>query len=449
MTALRKSVPFKMEGKEDIKQRIRDLIGQYFSIKNDTFIPGENFIQYAGAKFDHNEINSAVEVLLDGWFGLNQNGKKFESIFPDYLGKTKGVIVNSGSSANLIAISALKSSNFPDKLQDDDEVITCASSFPTTVNPIITNKLTPVFIDAVMGNYNIDVDLLEEAVSPKTRAIFFAHTLGNPVDMNTVTEFAKKYNLIIIEDCCDALGSRFDGKKIGSFGRMSTSSFYPAHHMTIGEGGFVSVDDDNDLMILQALRDWGRACFCSGKNSLLKDGACGKRFSKWLDDLDVIVDHKYVYSEIGYNLKPLELQAAIGLEQLNKLPDFEAKRKENFNTLYSFFAQYEKYFYLPESHLLSDPCWFSFPLTVKNSAPFSRADIVNYLEKEKIQTRNLFAGNLLRHPAYKNIKCRVVGNTTVSDMILTNTFFLGVYPGLTQEMMDYIISSSRSFLCKY
>jgi CDP-6-deoxy-D-xylo-4-hexulose-3-dehydrase len=446
---LAKNTMLHMDGKEETKQKIKELVCQYFHLKDEIFIPGKDFIQYAGAKFDHNEINSAIEVLLDGWFGLNQKGKEFESVFPSYLGKAKGVLVNSGSSANLIAISALKSDKFSEKLQDDDEIITCASSFPTTVNPIIMNKLTPVFVDAVMGNYNINVDMLEKAISPKTRAICFAHTLGNPVDMEIVTQIAEKYNLIVIEDCCDALGSSFDGKKIGSFGRMATSSFYPAHHITIGEGGFVSVNDDNDLMILQALRDWGRSCFCSGKNSQLKDGQCGKRFSKWLDGLDVIVDHKYVYSEIGYNLKPLELQAAIGIEQLNRLPDFENRRKKNFTTLYSFFAEYEEYFYLPEAHPLSDPCWFSFPLTVKNSAPFSRSEIVNYMEKRKIQTRNLFAGNLLRHPAYKNIKCRVVGDTNVSDMILTNTFFLGVYPGITQEMMDYIISSLKSFLCKY
>ena len=371
--------------KTKILHKINKLIEEYFKEKkNDSFKPGKDFIQYAGGVFDDKEIKAIINSVIDGWFGLNTQGKFFEKKFPEHLGKTSGILVNSGSSANLVAISALCSKQFSDQLKPGDEVITCTSSFPTTVNPILNNRLVPVFVDAQIGNYNIDVNKLEDAVlSPKTRALFFAHTLGNPVDMNIVQDFVKKHNLILIEDCCDALGSTFDNKKLGSFGRMATSSFYPAHHMTLGEGGFLSVDSHDDLKIIQAIRDWGRACFCSGKDSLLKNGVCNNRFSKRLDGIDEIIDHKYVYSEIGYNLKPLELQAAMGIVQLDRLPFFKKRRKENFKKLYSFYSNYEDFFILPESHQLADPCWFAFPLTVKKDAPFSRIDLESFLKKYK------------------------------------------------------------------
>ncbi len=438
-----------LTSKQEIATKIKELVGQYFSVKEETFIPGDSYVQYAGAVYDENEIRSAIDVLLKGWFGLSVKGKKFEAEFPKYFGKTRGVLVNSGSSANLLAVSALRSKNFSEPLQPGDEVISCAVSFPTTINPIINNHLVPVFVDNEIGTYNIDVNLLEKALSPKTKAIFFAHTLGNPANMEVIQQFVKQHNLILLEDCCDALGASFDGQPLGSFGRMATSSFYPAHHMTMGEGGFVSVNSKEDFLILQSLRDWGRACYCSGAASLTKNGVCNNRFAKWLDDIDVIVDHKYVYSEIGYNLKPLELQAAIGLEQLNKLPYFEKQRRENFAVLYNFFANYEEFFVLPRSYKLADPCWFSFPLTINEDAPFTRAEIVNFLEDHRIQTRNLFAGNLLRHPAYKGINCRVVGSTEVADLILTNTFMIGVYPGITEEMRDFILKTCKKFLDRY
>lgn len=435
-----------LSSKKTIAAEIKKLIGDYISIKEEPFVPGKSYVQYAGAVYDEKEINSAVDILLKGWFGLSVKGKLFESEFPKYFGKSKGILVNSGSSANLLAVSALRSNNFAEPLRPGDEVISCLVSFPTTINPILTNGLVPVFVDNELGTYNIDVNMLEKALSPKTRAVFFAHTLGNPANMEVVQQFVQKHNLILLEDCCDALGASFDGKALGSFGRMATSSFYPAHHMTMGEGGFVSVNSEQDFLILQSLRDWGRACYCSGAASLAKNGVCNNRFAKWLDDCDVVVDHKYVYSEIGYNLKPLELQAAMGLEQLEKLPYFESKRRENFDALYAFFSNYEEFFELPRSYKQADPCWFSFPITIKKNAPFTRAEIVNFLEDHRIQTRNLFAGNLLRHPAYRGINCRVVGSTDIADLILTNTFMIGVFPGITEEMRDFTLNTCKQFL---
>ena len=410
------------------------------------FSPGKDFIQYSGAVFDQKEINAALDILLDGWFGIDKKAVDFEKKIAEYFGVSHGVVVNSGSSANLIAVSALKSLKMDNPLKDGDEIITPFAGFPTTVNPIIQNGLIPVFVDVELGSYNIDISKIEAAISPRTRAIVVVHTLGNPVDMKAVMEIARRNQLYVIEDCCDALGSEIHGQKVGSFGDIATCSFYPAHHITMGEGGIAVTSDKNLSIVMRSLREWGKACYCYGKGSVnMKDGFCNKRFSKWLPDLDEIVDHKYVYSEIGYNLKPLELQCAMGLEQLKKLQDFIDKRNRNFQRLYEFFKNFETFFILPSWHETAEPSWFGFPLTIRHDAPFNRFDIINYMEDNKIQTRNLFAGNILFHPAYKKINCRKYGSSINSDIVTTNTFFLGVYPAIDKNRMDYILEKLSSF----
>ena len=410
--------------RNNVKEKILTLIEESWNdlFPEKDFEGGKDLVQYAGSTIDSKEITSAVDVLLDGWFGLSKKAKAFESKLAEYIGMKDCIVVNSGSSANLLAISALKSFNIPNRLQDGDEIITPVCGFPTTISPIIQNNLIPVFVDVELGSYNIDVTKIEAAISSKTRAIFVVHTLGNPVDMQKVMEIAKRHNLFVIEDCCDALGTEIHGEKVGSFGDISTCSFYPAHHITLGEGGAVLASDRSISKVIRSMRDWGRDCFCAGEKSLDKNGACGKRFAKWLPDLDVIVDHKYVYSEIGYNLKPLELQCAIGLQQLKKLPNFIIKRNKNFKRYYDFFTDVEEFFILPKWHKEAFPSWFGFPLTVKSNAPFSRFDLVNYLEEKKIQTRNLFAGNILYHPGYKEITYRKEGNFVNADIVSTNTF---------------------------
>ena len=437
--------------KEQVMSKIQKIIendwDKLFPIQE--FHAGKDFIQYSGSVFNANEINVAVNVLLGGWFGLGKIAVDFEQKLSKYIGTKNSIVVNSGSSANLLAVSSLKSLKIKNRLKNGDEIITAVSGFPTTINPILQNNLVPVFIDVKLGSYNIDINTIENAISNKTRAIFIVHTLGNPVNMKPIMEIAKKYKLFVLEDCCDALGSEIFNKKVGSFGDISTFSFYPAHHITMGEGGAVLTSNNTIAKIVRSLRDWGRDCYCSGESSLNMNGACGKRFDKWLPDLDEIIDHKYVYSEIGYNLKPLELQCAIGVQQLNKLSDFIQARNHNFNKYNNFFKNYERYFILPKWHEESVPSWFAFPISVKKDAPFKRFDLINYLEEHKIQTRNLFAGNILLHPAYKNIVYRQISNFNNSNFVTTNTFFLGVYPGINDIRMAYILMVLRKFLSKY
>jgi CDP-6-deoxy-D-xylo-4-hexulose-3-dehydrase len=430
----------------EVRARIAALVAQYFALPGAPFVPGKTVVPYAGAVFDEREIVPMVDAILRGWFGLSSKGHLFERTFPERLGKTHGVVVNSGSSANLLAISALTSSRNARPLRRGDEIVTCALGFPTTVNPIVQNGLVPVFVDAEAGTYNIDVRRVEEAVSPRTRAIAFAHTLGNPANVEAIGALAKAHELFVIEDCCDAVGSRFDGRPVGSFGTLATASFYPAHHMTMGEGGFVATDSDTLAVVLRAMRDWGRDCHCIGQATMLQHGSCGTRFACWLGDEIGPVDHKYVYSEVGYNLKPLELQCAMGLAQIERLDGFCARRRANFDTLYRFFAEYEDYFELPVWLGRAEPSWFAFPLTVKDDAPFTRAEIVAYLEDRHVRTRGIFAGNLLRHPAYGAIERRVVGELSVADRVLERSFLLGVYPGITEEMMSYVLDACRAFL---
>ena len=412
------------------------------------FIPGKTRIQYAGAIFDEKEVISMLSTILDGWFGLGNKAREFESAFSNYLGVSRTVLTNSGSSANLLAITALASDKFDGHLKKGDEVITSAATFPTTLNPIIQNNLKPVFLDVKLGSYNINPDNLSNARSDRTKLIFLPHAFGIPNEMNKIMEFAEDHNIYIVEDNCDALGSTYDGKKTGSFGILSTCSFYPAHHMTMGEGGAVSIKSDNIVLyrIVKSLRDWGRACYCE-HDEMAPDGACGKRFEFKIGGTPY--DHRYVYSHMGYNLKPLELQAAMVVEQLKKLPYFIKRRKENFKILYNEFKRYEEYFILPQAPSQADPSWFCFPLTIRDGVLFKRKDIISFLEKNKIQTRLFFAGNITKQPAYKNIECRIVGKLDNSDKIMRDSFFIGVYPGIDKEMIEYIIDKIEEFMRKY
>ncbi len=431
---------------QEASQAIRRILEECGVGKAHAFVPGETTVQYAGNVFGPEETQAAMDVLLRGWLGLSECGLRLEQELSAWLGQPGGVLANSGSSANLLCISALLSPRFRRPLKPGDEVITHCAGFPTTVNPIIQRGLVPVFVDVEIGSYNLMLERLERCVTPKTRAVSFAHTLGNPVDMEFLTDFCTQHDLVLLEDCCDALGGTFNRKRVGSFGEFSTLSMYPSHHITIGEGGFAAAATEENREILRSLRDWGRACWCGGENSLLAHGTCGNRFSKWLDGMDVVVDHKYIYSEIGFNLRPIELQAAIGLEQVKRLDGFIAQRRKNFKRYYDFFKQYEDLFHLPVWDARANPSWFAFPLTIKKTSPFSKPELVQYLESKKVQTRDLFAGNLLRHSAYRNVPHRVVGDLNNSDLLITNTFFIGVYPGLTDAMIEYVCQVVREFM---
>jgi len=434
------------EGK--IRKQIHKKLIEFHKLKQkkDKFIPGKTRVQYSGSIYDHKEVIAMVDSILDGWFGLGLKGRKFEEEFSRFLGVKNAVLTNSGSSASLISVSALMSSQFKDRIKKGDEVITTAVTFPTTFNPIIQNNLKPVLLDVNLKTYNMNYDNLKNALSKKTRLILIPHTLGNPNDMNIIMDFAEDHELYVIEDNCDALGSEFNGKKTGSFGIMSTCSFYPAHHMTMGEGGIVALNDEKLVRIIRSLRDWGRACYCR-LDEMSPNGACGKRFSFVIDGIPY--DHKYMYTHIGYNLKPLEFQAAMGLEQLKKLPKFIKSRERNFKILYKEFKQYEEFFLLPEWFPKSKPSWFAFPLTLKDNVPFTRLQITQWLEKNNIQTRLMFAGNIIRQPAYKNIEYRVVGDLKNSDKIMKDTFFIGMYPGITEEKIDYILLKFKEFIKKF
>ena len=434
--------------KNAIRDKISELIHEYFDKQEEEFIPGKTLVRYAGSVYDGNEIIAMVNSLLGGWFGLGKEGEAFEKEFAEFVGAKHSLLTNSGSSANLLAITSLTSWKFPDRLKEGDEVIVAASGFPSTINPIIQNRLTPVFIDVDKETYNLRPEDLEKALSKKTRLIVVCHNLGNPNEMDTIMDFANKHNLFVFEDNCDALGSTYDGKKTGSFGILASESFYPAHHITTGgEGGAVIINNDFRLYrIVQSFRDWGRSCWC-GASGGPQDGVCGYRFQFKVDGFPY--DHKYIFDHIGYNLKPVEAQAAMGRVQLKKLPAFIAARKKNFKTYANFFKKYEKFFILPKALPKSDPCWFAFLLTIKDDAPFDRFTITNFLEEHNIQTRPSFSGNILRQPAYKNITYKKVGSLENSDRIFEKTFFIGVYPGLTKKHLEYVMSVFDTFLSKY
>jgi CDP-6-deoxy-D-xylo-4-hexulose-3-dehydrase len=433
-------VPININFSEILRQKIKELVELKLQSKEKKWTPGVDFVQYSGSLFDENEYIAAIETLLDGWLALGENGIRFENKFSTRLGKTYGALTNSGSSANLLMVSSLGSKKLYN-LPKGSKIITPVAGFPTTVNPILQNGYEPVFIDIEIDTLNLNIEQLEKAAKDGASALFFAHVLGNPPNMDEVNHIVKKYGLILLEDCCDALGSTYDGKLLGSFGEMSSCSFYPAHHMTMGEGGFVACNNKNQEIVIKSLREWGRGCYCSGKAaSCLKNGLCKKRFSNWLPSLpDEIMDHKYVYEEIGYNLKPLEMQASIGLVQLDKLDRMIEIRKNNFKRLYDIFAKYEKIFHLPKATEKANPSWFAFPLTIRDGVNLKRNSFTMYLEDSKIQTRNYFGGNLLLQPAYdslynENVKTKF----PVATKVTTDTFFLGTSPVITDEQLDYI-----------
>ncbi len=433
-----------LDKKDGLRKEILDKVKEYYLLahKKQKFIPGKSIIPYSGRIYDEKELMCLVDSALEFWLTAGRFARQFEKEFAEFLGVKHCLLTNSGSSANLLAISALTSPTLGDRqLKPGDEVITVAAGFPTTVNPIIQNNLIPVFLDVNIGTYNIQVNRIEEAITDRTRAIMIAHTLGNPFNLNAVMEIVNKHKLWLIEDNCDALGSKYNGKYTGTFGDISTFSFYPPHHLTMGEGGALATNDTKLKSLIESFRDWGRDCWCEPGC----DNTCGKRFGWQLGELPRGYDHKYIYSHMGYNLKVTDMQAAIGIEQLKKLPDFIEARKRNFKRLYEGLEKYKKYFNLPEIEKEADPSWFGFPILVKENAPFTRAMIVEFLEENKISTRMLFSGNLTRQPAYKNAIFRIVGNLDNTDMVMNNLFWIGVYPGINDQMLDYIIETIDRF----
>jgi len=414
-------------------------------VKMNKFIPGETYVPVSGKVFDEEEINNAIEVAKEGWWTEGKWAKEFEREFKKFLGINYVSLVNSGSSANLVALASLTSSVFGDRrLKPGDEFITCSVAFPTTVNPGLQYGLKPIFIDAELDTLNIDVDQIEKAITKKTKLIMVAHTLGKPYNVKKIMRIAKKYNLWVIEDCCDALGSKYDGKLVSTFGDIATFSFYPAHIITMGEGGAVTTNNSLINKSIRQFRDWGRDCWCDTG----KDNTCRKRFGWKLGELPQGYDHKYIYSQIGYNLKTTDFQAAIGVAQLKKLPSFIKKRQENYKILYKFFSQYKKYFILMKEDKNEEVSYFGFPLIVKPTATFTRNELTEYLEKNKIGTRNIFSGNLLRHPAYINLKksFKIIGKHENADRIMSNAFWLGVFPGINGEMLKYVKEIIEKFM---
>ena len=433
--------------KDAMRREILELVGKYYAeaFPRKPFLGGISQIPVSGKVFDGDELINLVDSSLDFWLTSGRYAHEFEEEFAKVMGVKHAMLCNSGSSANLLAVSALKSERLGDRaLVDGDEVITLAAGFPTTVNPIIQNRLVPVFIDCELGTYDATAENIQAAISPSTRAIVMAHTLGNPFNLDAVMQIAKENNLFVVEDTCDAVGATYDGKPVGSFGDLSTASFYPAHHVTMGEGGCVLAKTASMRKIVESLRDWGRDCWClTGE-----DNTCGRRFDWQLGGLPYGYDHKYTYSHIGYNLKLTDMQAAVGVAQLKKLPSFIAARRKNFNRLYEGLKKYEEFFVLPATTPKSEPSWFGFLLTVRPGAPFTRYDIVQHLEAHRIGTRQLFGGNLLAQPAYQNIEHRVSGTLKNTEIVSTGSFWIGVYPGLSDEMIDFMIETISVFIEK-
>lgn len=430
---------------KEIRKEIIQKTIEYYQARFATseFIPGKSKVNYAGRVFDSQELVNAVEASLDFWLTEGRFSESFAEKIAEFLGVEHVLLTNSGSSANLLAFSALTSEKLGEKrLKPGDEVISVAAGFPATVTPIIQYGLIPVFVDVKIPSYNIDIEMMHKAVTPKTRCIFIAHTLGNPFNIDAVIQLAKEHDLWVIEDNCDAFGSTYKGNKTGTFGHLSTISFYPAHHITTGEGGAICTNDPQLAQLVRTFRDWGRDCYCAGG----ENNTCGKRFSQQFGDLPLGFDHKYVYSEIGYNLKMTDIQAAIGAAQIDKLPVFCDQRKENFKEWTRIFSKYSEYFILPEATEGADPAWFAFIVTLKKEAPFTRDEITQTLNTNLIETRNLFAGNITKQPSFINKRWRISDHLKNTDYIMNNTFFLGTYPGLTTKMFEYVDGVLDTFI---
>ena len=430
-----------------LRKQILELCAQYCveACPAVEFTPGETPVPVSGKVIDGGDVSFMVDSVLDLWFTTGRFAEDFERKLARFVGVRCASLVNSGSSANLLAVSALTSPKLGERrLKPGDEVITVAAAFPTTVNPIIQNRLVPVFVDVTLPSCEIDVSQLEAARSEKTKAVMIAHTLGNVFDLDAVTDFVKKHNLWLIEDCCDALGSTWKGRHVGTFGDIATVSFYPAHHITMGEGGAVLTGKPALQTIIESFRDWGRDCWCHTG----KDNTCGKRFEWQLGSLPCGYDHKYTYSHIGYNLKATDMQAALGSSQIEKLPHFIERRKENFRYLYAALKPMEEFLLLPEATPGSDPSWFGFPIGVRKDAPFTREELTRALEAQKIGTRLLFGGNLLRQPAYEGCEYRAIGDLPNTDFVMNRVFWIGVYPGLTKRMIDFVAATVSAFIAQ-
>mgnify|MGYP003149960533 FL=1 len=432
-------------------KEILDLVQKYIEEKDSTkeWKAGEDWVQYAGPYFTSEEYVKGVESLLKGWLAMGGDSIKFEKRFPENFGRDYGVLTNSGSSANLLMMAAMTSKrlyNFP----KGTKVIVPVAGFPTTVNPIYQFGFEPVFVDIEIDTLNLNIEQVKDAAkNTDAKIITFAHVLGNPPNMDEVMQVVKEHDLILLEDCCDALGSTYKDKPLGSFGEMASCSFFPAHHITMGEGGFVATRTAQQEKVVRSFREWGRGCFCVGrKANLSKKGSCGCRFSNWISALpEEIFDHKFVYEEIGFNLKPVEMQSSMGLVQLDKLPEIHKRRKENYKNLYNVFEKYEEHLHLPKATKNSDPSWFSFPMTIKDGSPFKRRDITGFLEDNKIQTRTYFAGNILLQPAYSHLNDieDTIKRYPVATKVTKDTFFIGASPVITKQQIDYIQSIVDKF----
>lgn len=432
---------------KSLRAQILELVAEYYAAAFPTsgFVPGETPVAVSGKVFDATELQYLVDAGLDFWLTTGRFADQFERKFARFFGLRHALLVNSGSSANLLALACLTSPKLGDRrLRPGDEVITVAAGFPTTVNPIVQSHLVPVFVDVTIPTYNVDATQLEEAYSERTRAIMLAHTLGNPFDLEAVMAFARQHDLWVIEDCCDAVGATYHGRKVGTFGDLATVSFYPAHHITMGEGGCVLTDQPQLKRLVESFRGWGRDCWCKPG----KENTCGKRFDWQLGELPYGYDHKYIYSHIGYNLKATDMQAAVGVAQLNKLLGFMETRRRNFAALYDGLKSYEDFFVLPQPTPSTEPSWFGFPITVREDAPFTRNDLVRFLESRKIGTRLLFGGNLLRQPAYSGVPHRVVGNLENTDRVMKDTFWIGVFPGITEQMISCVVQTFNTFVAE-
>lgn len=434
------------------KLELLEIIKNYINNEpSKKWIAGKDHIHYAGPFFDHDELIRSISTLLDGWLVLGADAYKAEQKLAKLFGKNFGLLTNSGSSSNLLMMSALKSKRYLN-LPEGTKVLTPIAGFPTTINPIYQCGFIPIFVDIELNGLNLNLDEVESALqkNPDIKIITFAHVLGNPPDMYRLMQIVEKYNLILLEDCCDALGSSYGNKPLGSFGMMASCSFYPAHHITCGEGGFISCNNDQLDKVIRSLRDWGRGCYCHGKQNISQCGACNKRFSEWLPSIPgEVFDHKYVYEEIGFNLKPIEVQASMLLAQIDKLENIKKLRIRNYLLLFDIFSKYEDYFILPKAQKFSDVNWFAFPLTIKNNTPFKRSELCQFLESHKIQTRPYFAGNILMQPAYDHL----TGNLNLNDFpiakkVTLDTFFLGTSPVISEEQISYIGEIVDKFMLK-